>query len=168
MPSHSLTAHAAHSHVGLAIQHGVLVATSHVTGVVGGATATVRRALLATLILKAAAAQMGVIMAELLHSQTLHGLAAVLSKKIGLAAAAGAAVSFLSTRIGVEGAATIAHALVAPGAVGIVALTIYKLPKSLGKRVAEGIRDELSGEFEFMTSQVSDNLVKDTLTVMLA
>jgi hypothetical protein len=162
--THALMAHAAHTHVGLAIQHGILVATSHVAGVVGGTTAAVGGALLATLILKAVATHMGLTMTELLHTQALHGLAAVLAKKAGLAACAGVAVSFLATHVGTAGAAAVAHVLVAPLAVGAVAAVLYRLPKSLGKKVASGVQKELSGEFSSMTSQVLDDLVKGILS----
>jgi hypothetical protein len=162
--THALTAHVAHTHVGLAIQHGVLVATSHVAGVVGGTTAAVGGALLATLILKAVATHMGLTMTEVLHTQALHGLAAVLAKKAGLAACAGVAVSFLATHIGTAGAAALAHFLVAPLAIGVIGAAIYRLPKSLAKKVATGVRKELSGEFTSMTAQVLDDLVKDILS----
>jgi len=163
--SHSLTAHAAHTHIGLAIQHGVLVATHHVAGVISSTAGTAAGTLLAAMIIKAILTHMGITMAEVLHGQALHGLAAILSHKVGMAACAGVAVSFLANHIGTAGAALIAHALVAPLAVTAIGITLYRLPKSLGKKVAKGVKAELAGEFRAMTETILDGLAKDILSM---
>jgi hypothetical protein len=132
---------------------------------VGGTTAAVGGTLLATLIVKAVVTHMGLTMTEVLHTQALHGLAVVLAKKAGLAACAGVAVSFLSAHIGTAGAAALAHFLVAPLAIGVIGTTLYRLPKSMGKKVAKGVREELDGKFSSLTTQVLDDLVKDILNM---
>lgn len=163
--SHSLTAHATHTHIGLAVQHGVLVATHHVAAAVGSSAGTAAGTLLAALIIKAVMSHMGVTMAEVLHSEALHSLAMILSHKVGMAACAGVAVNFLSTHIGTAGAAAVAHALVAPVAAGVLFFTLKRLPKSMGKRVGEGVKEELAGEFRSMTSSVLRGLVKEVFNV---
>lgn len=163
--SHSLAAHASHTHIGLVIQHGVLVATHHVAAVVGSTAGTAAGTLLAALIIKAVASHMGVTMTDVLHNGALHGLTVVLSHKVGMAACAGVAVNFLATHIGTAGAAVVAHSLITPVAAGVLFFTLKRLPKSMGKKVGEGVKEKLAGEFRSMTSSVLSGLVKEVFNV---
>lgn len=163
--SHSLTAHASHTHIGLAVQHGVLVATHHVATVVGGTAGTAAGTLLAALVIKAVASHMGATMAETVQHGALHTLAMSLSHKIGMAACAGLAVNFLAAHVGSAGAAAVAHALVAPVAAGVLFYKLKTLPTSMGKKVGEGVKEELAGEFRSMTSSVLSGLAKEVFNV---
>ena len=104
-------------------------------------------------------------MAETVHTQALHGVATIVAKKVGLAAAAGLAVNFLASHIGAAGAAMLVHVFAAPLAAGVIGATLYRLPTSLGKKVAKGVQDALSGEFRSMTGQVLDTLAENVLSV---
>ena len=163
--SHSFMAHAAHTHVALAIHHGVMVATYHAAVTVGATAGTAAVTLLAAWILKAIATHVGVTMAKVLHGQALHGLAAVLSHKIGMAACAGVIVNLLVTHLGAAGATTVVHVSVPPLAAFALWIIYKRIPESMGKRVAKGVRDELSGEFRSLTETILRDLAKDIFSM---
>ncbi|MCJ1394384.1 hypothetical protein MMC18_007262 [Xylographa bjoerkii] len=156
---HSLTQHAAHTHVGIAVQHSVVLATQHTTAVAAGTTAgSAAGSLIAALLVKALATHIAAVLPKLIASAAVKALIMAATHKVVCVTATVVAANLLAAKFGAAGAATFAHLVVGPLAAGFIAYKIKNLPKDLGKSIAKGVTEDLEGTFRSMTQTVLEGM----------
>ncbi|MCJ1320928.1 hypothetical protein MMC15_006269 [Xylographa vitiligo] len=162
----SMTQHAAHTHVGIAVQHSVVLATQHTTAVAAGTSAgSAAGSVIAALLVKALAMHIGVILPKLISSAAFKAIIMAATHKVVCVTATVAAANILAAKFGAAGAATFAHIIVGPLAAGVIAYKIKNLPKDLGKSISKGVTDELEGTFRSMTQTVIEEMKKEVCNV---
>ncbi|MCJ1402264.1 hypothetical protein MMC11_005484 [Xylographa trunciseda] len=159
---HSMTQHAAHTHVGIAVQHSVVLATQHTTAVAAGTSVgSAAGSVIAALLVKALAMHIGVILPKIISSAAFKAIIMAATHKVVCVTATVAAANMLAVKFGAAGAATFAHLIVGPLAAGFIAYKIKNLPKDLGKSISKGVTDDLEGTFRSMTQTVIEEMKKE-------
>ncbi|MCJ1383190.1 hypothetical protein MMC17_006303 [Xylographa soralifera] len=158
----SMTQHAAHTHVGIAVQHSVVLATQHTTAVAAGTSVgSAAGSVIAALLVKALAMHIGVILPKLISSAAFKAIIMAATHKVVCVTATVAAANILAAKFGAAGAATFAHVIVGPLAAGVIAYKIKTLPKDLGKSISKGVTEDLEGTFRSMTRTVIEEMKKE-------
>ncbi|MCJ1295061.1 hypothetical protein MMC34_006622 [Xylographa carneopallida] len=158
----SMTQHAAHTHVGIAVQHSVALAASHTTIFAAGTSVgSAAGSVIAALLVKALTMHIGVILPKLISSAAFKGIIMAATHKVVCVTATVAAANMLAAKFGAAGAATFAHLIVGPLAAGVIAYKIKNLPKDLGRSISNGVTDDLEGTFRSLTQTVIEGMKEE-------
>lgn len=161
MITHTIAQHAG-THTTIAVQHGVIVATQHTAvATAGTSTAAVVGSIVGTVLIKAFAAHITVILPKILASETFRMLVMAATHKVVYVSATAATANLLAAK---AGAATL-HAIIGPVAITFVGYKLKRLPNDLGKSIARGVRKDLEGSFGSITQQVLDEMAKDVYDI---
>lgn len=141
------------------VNQGTLHSVGHHIGHLAATTAGTQVAVIvAHLLLKLLAANIGHAVAKLLASSFLKKVLAILIKKFVLAAVTTAVLQFLAAHVGVAVGGSTIMWIVMPLLIGYIGYQIATFPKKLGEKVSKNIREELESKFESTNKTVLEKI----------